>query len=438
MNEETFYADTAMAVKAYINQELNLSGQACRFVRAASGPRVLTVWLAVNPHYADKIRGMENELSMASRLDRDQMVRVERGNRGTLAIQIPKPRELCKSIVPANALPRHRGIRPGLGFDAEFRPVSADFGNPLASHLLIPGMTGGGKTNAARLLLWQLVRSNDPDSVKLLLLDVRKRGIGFAPFSHVPHLLHPVVTDEQTAARALAWCAAEIDRRATERYTRPALFVCIDEAQALLQQAAYVKQVSDLVSVGREFNIHVLAMAQDPSADQIGSQAIKRNMGRLVFKATDAQAALIAAGVPGSGAERLTGPGDGLLIDQGGTRRIAVAYLAVSDFEDLPYCEQVGELDLSGMDDPDHVSDQADLGRLEPAHVALALASGRGITWLTRELHIGSGKAARVKEYADALRIELDRLSYTGIPAIPATVDGECNVLEKAEGGYAV
>lgn len=430
MNENTFYTDTAIAVRAYLAQELQLSGQACRFIRAASGPRVLTLWVDVNPRYAEKIQGMGDQLSMAARLDRDQTIRIGRGNRGTLAIEIPKPAGLCKSVVPARALPRHRGIRPGIGFDAEFRPIAADFANPLASHLLIPGMTGGGKTNAARLLLWQLVRANDPDSVKLLLLDVRKRGIGFAPFSHVPHLLHPVVTDEHTAARALAWCASEIDRRAIERYTRPALFVCIDEAQALLQQAQYVKQVSDLVAVGREFGVHVLAMAQDPSADQIGSQAIKRNMSRLVFRATDAQAALIAAGIPGSGAEKLTGPGDGLLIDQGGIKRIAVAYLAASDFEDLPYCEQVDELDISGLDDPDHVSDQADLGRLEPAHVALALASGRGITWLTRELHIGSGKAARVRQYADELKAELERLSYTGIPAIPPTVDGECNVLK--------
>lgn len=429
MNEETFYTQTALAVKAYINQELKLN-EACRMVRAASGPRVLTMWLAVNPKYAEQIGRMENELSMAARLDHDQMVRVERGNRGLLAIQIPKPAGLCKSVVPAQALPRHRGIRPGLGFDAEFRPVAADFGDPLAAHLLIPGMTGGGKTNAAKLLLWQLIRSNDPDSVKLLLLDVRKRGVGFSPFSHVPHLLHPVITDENTAARALAWCATEIDRRATERYTRPALFVCIDEAQALLQQAKYVKQVSDLVAVGREFGLHVLAMAQDPSADQIGSQSIKRNMARLVFRATDAQAALIAAGVAGSGAERLTGPGDGLLISPTGTRRIAVALLSPSDFEDLPYCEQVDELDFGGMNDPDHVNDQADLGRLEPAHVALALASGRGITWLTRELHIGSGKAARVRQYADELKAELERLSYTGIPAIPATVDGECNVVK--------
>lgn len=430
MNENTFYTDTAIAVRAYLAQELQLSGQACRFIRAASGPRVLTLWVDVNPRYAEKIQGMGDQLSMAARLDRDQTIRIGRGNRGTLAIEIPKPAGLCKSVVPARALPRHRGIRPGIGFDAEFRPIAADFANPLASHLLIPGMTGGGKTNAARLLLWQLVRANDPDSVKLLLLDVRKRGIGFAPFSHVPHLLHPVVTDEHTAARALAWCASEIDRRAIERYTRPALFVCIDEAQALLQQAQYVKQVSDLVAVGREFGVHVLAMAQDPSADQIGSQAIKRNMGRLVFRATDAQAALIAAGIPGSGAEKLTGPGDGLLIGQAGIQRIAVAYLAASDFEDLPYCEQVDELDISGLDDPDHVSDQADLGRLEPAHVALALASGRGITWLTRELHIGAGKAARVKQYADALKIELERLHYTGIPAIPSVIDGECNVQE--------
>jgi hypothetical protein len=48
--------------------------------------------------------------------------------------------------------------------------------------------------------------------------------------------------------------------------------------------------------------------------------------------------------------------------------------------------------------------------------VALALATDRGITWLAKELKIGSGKAGRVRRFAQAMRARLDELNYTVIP----------------------
>ena len=70
-----------------------------------------------------------------------------------------------------------------------------------------------------------------------------------------------------------------------------------------------------------------------------------------------------------------------------GVRRLTTALLSDRDTARLPRAESVGHLDLSQYEDVDHGLEQADIGRadpLEPDHVAVALATGRGITWLSR------------------------------------------------------
>jgi DNA segregation ATPase FtsK/SpoIIIE-like protein len=176
--------------------------------------------------------------------------------------------------------------------------------------------------------------------------------------------------------------------------------------------------------VGREFGVHLLAAMQDPTAKHLGDTAIKNNMTtRLVGKVANANSAVVATGLAGSGAERLTGSGDFLMVQPDGTRRLTAALLTSRDMAQLPRAEAVGTLDLEQYDDVDHVLAQADIGGrgrpldpVEPKHVALALVEQRGVTWLARELGIGSGKAARVREFADAVIDELLRLGYTNIP----------------------
>jgi hypothetical protein len=116
------------------------------------------------------------------------------------------------------------------------------------------------------------------------------------------------------------------------------------------------------------------------------------------------------------------GAGDFLLVQPDGVRRLTTALLTQKDVARLPRAESVGYLDLEEYGDIDHVLEQVNVRRadpLEPDHVLLALATGRGITWLARELGIGSTKAQRVKEYADAVREAGIKRGYTTIPLIP-------------------
>ena len=420
MSERMFCNGVAGAVADYLWQELKVRPQQdYRVVSATSGPRVLTLALVINPRHATKVMGLSEQLSMAAGLDRQASIRTARGNRGTLALEIPKPSDLWYNV-GIGSLPRRRGLKAAVGIDVEHRPAMVDFANPLTPHLLAAGTTGSGKTNTARLFVYDLASQNSPDDVQLLLIDTRKRGAAWRSFAALPHLAHPIITDDAEALRTLSWAVAEMDRRAVDGRSHPHIFVSIDEAQALLERDEFVKPIGDIAAVGREFGIHLLLATQNPTGKMLGDTSIKRNLGtRLVGKMDSAQAAVVAAGVKESGAELLTGPGDQLLIQPGGIKRITAALVTENDTARLPRTETIGSLDLDEYDDVDHVCDQADVrgaAPMEPAHVALALAFRRGITWLASELSIGSQRARRVKEFADALTLALDDLGYTIIP----------------------
>ena len=422
-----FYRQSATAIVHYLAQELNITPSVhYRIGAATSGPRVLTLSIVVNPRYAPKITSLAEQLSMAARLDKSASIRIARGNRGTLTVEIPKPKSLWYHVSMA-ALPRRRGLLMTVGLDNEHRPALVNFSDPLTPHALIAGTTGSGKTNVQRLLVYDLATQNGPEDVRLLLIDTRKRGMCWKPFERLPHLVHPVITDEAAAIRALAWTVAEVDRRAADGRSRPHIFIGIDETQDLLETEQFVKPVSDLAAVGREFGVHLLLATQNPTAKQLGGSAdLKRNLScRLVGKTDSATSAAVAAGIPNSGAERLTGAGDFLLVQPDGMTRLTAALLTDKDTARLPRGEASSTLDLAQYDDIDHVlasaasaaSANIGCGRpaepVEPEHLALALADSQiSQRELNRQFAIGFQRARRVLDLAASVRVELERLGY--------------------------
>jgi len=420
LSEQQFCTSVSGAVADYLWQQMKIRPDRgdYRILTATSGPRVLTLSMVINPSHTPRVIKLAEQLSMAAGLDRDTSIRITRGNRGTLALEIPKPQTMWYNI-GVRSLPRCRSLKAPIGIDVEHRPARVDFGNPLTPHLLAAGTTGSGKTNTARLFVYDLASGNSPDDVRLLLVDTRKRGTAWRLFSHLPHLAHPIITTDEEALRALSWAVAELDRRTSDGRTTPRIFISVDEAQALLEQDHFVKPIGDLAAVGREFGIHLLLATQNPTASMLGDTSIKRNLTtRLVGKVDSAQAAQVAAGIKESGAELLTGPGDQLLIGPGGITRITTALVTDADVARLPRVESVPCLDLDEYDDPEHVADQAQprTAPLLAHHVAKALVFEQGINKLATELGIGNSRATRIQRFAAEVRQILNNLGYTIIP----------------------
>lgn len=424
MDSRQFYVQVSGAIAQYLYQELQLRPNFHYLIKnATSGPRILMLAVNINPKYSRRIMAMAEPLSMAAQLDADASIRISRGKRGMLALEIPKPQGLWFDI-GVGSLPGRRGLLANLGLDMELRPIGVNFNNPLTPHLLVAGTTGCGKTYLLRLVAFLLAKQNTPDKAKFLLMDTKKRECWNSPkdnidLSRLPHLAHPVIEDEQTAMKAMMWLMTEMDKRAKTGQMAPAIFLFVDEVQILLRNNSFAKLLNEVASTGRGLNIHATVGLQRPTADNMGGTAdLKSNMVcRLIGKVDSANSAYHATGRGGSGAEALLRSGDFLRISPEGDKRLTAALLTQRDIEQLPLNgDDPATLDFSGLEDADHVIEQAQaaqrVGRpaddLEAAHVALALripdVSQRE---LNRRFSIGFPKARRVLEFAAELRAEL-------------------------------
>jgi hypothetical protein len=359
MDSQTFYRQTMYGIAFYLKQELDLVPNQNYAVRqTVDNPRTVAVELAINPRYRSAIISLREDLAMAAGLDEDQALRIVRGPSGTLILEIPKPAPLWFNI-GVDSLPPGEGLKSAVGLDQKRRPTLINFANTVTPHVLIAGTTGSGKTNAEQLLVRNLAFYNAPDQVQLILVDVEKRGIRWSAFDRLAHLAHPVVVDGDEARQVMAWLVAEIDRRGRTKRTTPRLFLFVDELQALVRDEAAIAPLVRVAQMGREFGVHLVAALQNPTKENIGHIDIKRNLAvRLVGRVDDGNAAHVATGQKGSGAEQLTGAGDFLMVQPGQTlQRMTVALLSPADVAQLPQTHhaQVQQLPLEEVGDPERV-----------------------------------------------------------------------------------
>jgi S-DNA-T family DNA segregation ATPase FtsK/SpoIIIE len=224
---------------------------------------------------------------------------------------------LGASVPPATAV---------LGQDSEGLPILLRLPSPDVTHVLITGTTGSGKTELAKSMILGLTLCNRPDAVRLLLID--PKGRGYRAFSGLPHLICPVVSDVDEAHERLEGLVSEMERRDKAGQSEPRVMVFVDELADLMMVGGkqMIHVMTRLTQRGREAGIHIIACTQKPTAAIVGGLVKSNFPARLVGSVASADDARIAAGISGSGAEKLAGRGDFLLVVKGEVRRIQAAY----------------------------------------------------------------------------------------------------------------
>lgn len=221
-------------------------------------------------------------------------------------------------------------------------------------HLLVAGATGSGKSVCINSIIVSLLLSKTPDELKLILIDPKK--VEFTPFTKVPHLYSPVISDPKEASVALNVLVdlmeeryeefAELGVRNIQSYndyvkrqskddlkTMPWIVVIIDELADLMSVAGKEVEVSiqRITQLARAAGIHLIVATQRPSVDVV-TGIIKANIpSRIAFavsSAVDSRTILDSAG-----AEKLLGYGDMLYIPMGEPVAIRVQGAFVSDDE---------------------------------------------------------------------------------------------------------
>jgi S-DNA-T family DNA segregation ATPase FtsK/SpoIIIE len=128
-----------------------------------------------------------------------------------------------------------------------------------------------------------------------------------------------------------------MQRRQENGIVKPCLVLVLDELADLLMQGGHELEadLTRLIQRGRSAGISVIACTQKPTSSAVGS-LVKANFPvRLVGKVTSAIDAHVASGLAGSGAEKLAGRGDFILVAGGEKIRLQVAHVPPADYAEL-------------------------------------------------------------------------------------------------------
>lgn len=339
-------------------------------------------------------------------------------------------RKLAKSKVPLF-----------LGKDSEGKPLTQDLAD--MPHLLIAGTTGTGKSVCLNALIISMLMTRRPDELKMLLIDPKKNE--FSDYRKIPHLMHPVITDEQKATAVLAWAVdkmeerydllsrarvrnlaqynelglEEIQRRvqpdAEERERIPAklpfIVIVIDEFGDLIMQTKREAEthIIRLAQKARAAGIHLVLATQRPTVD-IVTGLIKSNLpGRICFKVASRMDSRVV--LDEGGADKLLGKGDMLFLipGQNALARAQCTYVGSDELTrvvqhletDAPcYSEELLKLETEEATGSGSIEQMRQRDPLYEQAVEIVIREGRGsVSLLQRALGIGYGRSARMIDW---------------------------------------
>jgi DNA segregation ATPase FtsK/SpoIIIE, S-DNA-T family len=327
--------------------------------------------------------------------------------RDMVGVEVPNPKArvvVLRELLEDEQWSGEERLLPvALGLDLEGRPVIADLSR--MPHLLIAGATGTGKSVGINAIITSLIyHYQHKEDLRFLMIDPKM--VELSMYKDLPHLRHPVVTNNKEAARALKWAVGEMERRyalleangarnlgdfnrkvvegkslrnpaprrvtltdiaaetpdtpppppEVEAYTEgrlPLIVIVVDELADLMMtvQAEVETPLARLAQKARAVGLHLILATQRPSVNVI-TGLIKANFpSRIAFRvASKVDSRTI---LDQNGAEALLGKGDMLFLEPGKSEpmRLQGAYISTEESERLMgrYREWKAQREQRGM-----------------------------------------------------------------------------------------
>ena len=159
-----------------------------------------------------RIENLDKELTMALSAIRIRIIAPIPG-KGVVGIEVPnkdRATVYLRDILESESFAHAGGFLPlGLGKNIEGIPYCVDLQR--MPHLLMAGTTGSGKSVGLNTMILSMLYRQTPAEVRMIMVDPKMTEL--KAYEDIPHLLLPVVTDPQKAARALQWAVDEMERR---------------------------------------------------------------------------------------------------------------------------------------------------------------------------------------------------------------------------------
>ncbi len=408
--------------------------------RTYTGPLVTTFEFKPAPHVkVSKILNLQDDLAMALSAE---TIRIQAPIPGKDVVGIEIPNDSFETIYLRDILESKlfknskSPLAVALGKDIVGNPFVTDIKK--LPHLLIAGTTGSGKSVGINAMILSLLYRNDPDSLKLILIDPKM--LEFSIYNDIPHLLTPVIIEPKKAIIALANLVKEMERRyqlmaktkvknidnynqrakKNKEETMPFIVVVIDELADLMMTGGKEVEysIARLAQMARAAGIHIIVATQRPSVDVV-TGLIKANLpARLSYRVgqkIDSKVILDAMG-----AEALLGRGDALFTPPGasGLVRLHAPWNTEEEVEEIVEflkSQRAPEYDESyfkveGESDSGDLPSNMELDELyEKAKEVVLVDRKTSISYLQRKLQIGYNRSANI----------IDQLEKMGVLSAP-------------------
>jgi S-DNA-T family DNA segregation ATPase FtsK/SpoIIIE len=309
-------------------------------------------------------------------------------------------------------------------------------------HCLIAGATGSGKSVCINTVIMSILMNARPDEIKLVMIDPKK--VELTPYTHLPHMIAPVITEAHGAYAALSWLVKEMQTRYdilkqlglrnitafNNRHINTelesslsipvpikmyAIVAIIDEFADLMMASSSDLEtpIARIAQMARAVGIHLILATQRPSREVI-TGLIKANFPtRIAFKvASRINSQIILDDV---GAESLLGNGDMLFLPPGTSTLVRAQGAYISD-------EEINRIVsfICAQSPPNYLIESFDKMRLEDSpsgdggedspkdtlyEQAFAIAvetRTASTTYLQRKLKIGYPRAASLMDELEA------------------------------------
>ncbi|MCC6191606.1 MAG: DNA translocase FtsK [Anaerolineales bacterium] len=274
------------------------------------------------------VRNLSEELALALGAED---VRVAREGE-SIAVEVPRADpEPVRLLALLGTLAATPPLTACLGLTNDGRPLLLRLPSPEVAHVLVAGATGSGKTELMRSLVMSLAVLNRQSRLQFALIDPKSRG--FLPLGGLPHLLDEVAADPGTVLKLLDRLTAEMERRDRQNVSTPRIVVVVDELLDVLAAGGKRAEtaLTRIAQRGREAGLHLVAGAQKPSTTALGPMLKANFPVRLVGRVGSAEDARVAAGQAGTGAEKLLGRGDFVLVAAGHLVRFQAAWIPAGE-----------------------------------------------------------------------------------------------------------
>lgn len=339
---------------------------------------------------------------------------------GNVMIEVPLPQKLCSDL-SINDIQQQGGVTVALGRTSLATDVRCRMTSGSVMPMLVAGRTNAGKTEALRLMMYQLANQNEDRLVKFIVFDPKGK---FSNIELLPHLAMPVLRTPEQGKSAIQWLLYQLCHRMEHDMLFenvedvPRLILWVDELIMLMDDSEIGEAIGRIASWGREYGIHMILATQRPDKDHI-DRLSSANLGmRLVGQVANAQEAYMCTGISQSGAEYLSGKGDMLAVLDTRIHRIQTALVPLDKFGQLPIVDQAPEMphtdyNIRAMLSEKSLEEQElDDAPFTPDELAVALTDV-GIGKLKNQLGMGQPRATRLRQlWAQPILEKLKDIGY--------------------------